>query len=250
MKHLFFLFLFLLPVIVGHAQQPQDSVTIRRRVTDYNDQPIDNCLIKWQSATFNGIREAATDKDGHYTIRISKGKYQSVAAINMATYPHTAKVELPEADQRLEFWAWDFIADRDTTLNIRYHRMEAYGMRVFRIPGGMPAYQLHVRPMSLTRFLQQQKETKEKALLLAPPADKLKATVWIDGEEVPILMKQEIKEYFSANAYGNAYLLTVDMPKHPNSGLPYLVFKVELEDAENGDRGEGLYYMEKEDYVQ
>lgn len=32
--------------------------------------------------------------------------------------------------------------------------------------------------------------------------------------------------------------------------LPYRIFKVELEDMENGDRGEGLYYMEKENYVQ
>ena len=31
--------------------------------------------------------------------------------------------------------------------------------------------------------------------------------------------------------------------------LPYHVFKVELEDLDNGDRGEGIYYMEKEQYV-
>lgn len=44
--------------------------------------------------------------------------------------------------------------------------------------------------------------------------------------------------------------MTVDMPKHPKKDLPYRIFKVELEDMENGDRGEGLYYMEKENYVQ
>ena len=89
-------------------------------------------------------------------------------------------------------------------------------------------------PWSLTRTLQWQKEEKSslvhaqdlskieqtglskqaKGVLLAPSADKLKAIVWIDGEEVPVLMKQEIKEYFDATEYGNAYLLTVDMPKH------------------------------------
>ena len=37
----------------------------------------------------------------------------------MSTYPHTVKPGLAEKDQRLEFWAWNFIADRDTTLNIR-----------------------------------------------------------------------------------------------------------------------------------
>lgn len=79
-----------------------------------------------------------------------------------------------------------------------------------------------------------------------PRPGQLKVTVWIDGEKIPVLMKQEIKEYFDSNEYGNAYLLTVDMPKHPKKDLPYRIFKVELEDMENGDRGEGLYYMEKE----
>lgn len=262
-------FLLLSLCSAGYAL-PQDSVTIRGRVTDYNGQPIDSCSIFWQSPSFDEIKQAITNKDGYYTARIPKGKYQSIGAIKMSTYPHTAKAGLPEADQRLEFWAWDFIADRDTTLNIRYHRMEAYGLRVFHIPGGMPTYQIYVRPMSLTRFLQWQKKAspeknvhkqdvsnveqtasckQAKGTLLAPPADKLKATVWIDGEEVPILMKQEIKEYFDATEYGNAYLLTVDMPKHQKSNLPYRIFKVELTDLENGDRGEGLYYMEKEDYV-
>lgn len=52
------------------------------------------------------------------------------------------------------------------------------------------------------------------------PARQLKVTVWIDGEKVPVLMKQEIKEYFDSNEYGNAYLLTVDMPKHPKKTFP------------------------------
>lgn len=268
MKH-FFSLLLLIVCSATYAQQ-QDSVTIRGRVTDYNGQPIDSCSVFWQDPSFNDIKEAITDKNGYYTALIPKGKYQSMGAINTSTYPHTAKAGLSEADQRLEFWTWDFIADRDTTFDIRYHRMEAYGIRIFHIPGGMPTYQIYVRPMGLTRTLQWVKETKPesfnrsqnlstppqqqevsqhaKSTLLAPPADKLKAVVWIDGEEMPVLMKQEIKEYFDANEWGNAYLLTVAMPKKPKKGLPYRIFKVELTDLENGDRGEGLYYMEKENY--
>lgn len=87
-----------------------------------------------------------------------------------------------------------------------------------------------------------------KGIIMAPHTGQLKATVWIDGEEVPVLMKQEIKEYFGAKEYGNAYLLTVDRPKC-ETGLPYHIFKVELEDMEYGERGEGLYYMEKNSYV-
>ena len=53
-----------------------------------------------------------------------------MGALNMDEYI-IANSTLPEKDQRLEFWGWDFIADRDTTLNIQYHRMEAYGLRAF-----------------------------------------------------------------------------------------------------------------------
>lgn len=268
MKQLFTFFLLML-CTAGYAQQ-QDSVTICGRVTDYNGQPIDSCSIFLQSPSFDVIKEAITNESGHYTTRIPKGKYQSMGAINMSTYPHTAKAGLSEADQRLEFWGWNFIADRDTTVNIQYHRMEVYGLHAYGITGGMPGYQIYVRPMSLTRFFKSQKESKPdslvrntnlygieqkaisqeaKATLLAPSTDKLKVIVWIDGEEVPLLMKQEIKEYFDANEYGNAYLLTVDAPKHPKKDMPYRVFKVELTDLENGDRGEGLYYMEKAKYI-
>lgn len=102
-----------------------------------------------------------------------------------------------------------------------------------------------VHAQDLSKIEQTGLSKQAKGVLLAPSADKLKAIVWIDGEEVPVLMKQEIKEYFDATEYGNAYLLTVDMPRHQKNILPYRIFKVELTDLENGDRGEGLYYMEK-----
>ena len=164
MKQIIFL-LFLLSCTAVYAQQ-QDSVTIHGRVTDYNGQPIDSASVWWQNPQFNDIIEAITDKDGHYTARIPKGKYQSAASIYLPSYAHIAmKSGLPETEHRLEFWAWDFIADRDTTLDIRYHRMEAYGLRAFRIPGAMPTYQIYVRPMSLTRTYQWMKETKPESLV-------------------------------------------------------------------------------------
>ena len=56
-----------------------------------------------------------------------------MAAVDLDVYPHTSN-GVSNEDQRLEFWAWDFIADRDTTINIRYHRMEVYGLHAFYIP--------------------------------------------------------------------------------------------------------------------
>ncbi|WP_373827235.1 carboxypeptidase-like regulatory domain-containing protein [Bacteroides heparinolyticus] len=265
-----FLFLFILLLSAATYAQQKDSVIIRGRVTDFNGQPIDSASIWWKTPRFSNIIEAVTDKNGDYMICIPKGKYQSIASIYLPSYAQIAmKNNLPEADHRLEFWAWNFIADRDTILNIRYHRMEAYGLHVFRIPGATPAYQIYVRPIGLTRTYQWMKGMnpessvhseisgieqpeqgqKAKGCRMAPPSGQLKAIVWIDGEEVPILMKQEIKEYFAANQYGNTYLLTVALPKHPKTNLPYRIFRIELTDLENGDQGEGLYYMEKENYI-
>ncbi|SFG26582.1 carboxypeptidase-like regulatory domain-containing protein [Prevotella sp. KH2C16] len=247
----------------------QDSVTISGKVTDFQGVPIDSCSVIWQSVSFNDIAEAITDRSGFYSIRIPKGKYQSMAAIYIPSYEHEAeKVDLPDSLRRLEFWAWNFIADRDTTVDIRYHRMEAYGMRVFSIPGAVPAYQIYVRPMSLTRFHQWMETKKQKAQhgedlsngtlmplqanaesqKLAPPLSKLQIRVWVDGEEVNILHRQEIDEYVNAREKMNAYLVTVGRPRH-SSGLPYRVFRIELKDLENGDTGEGLYYLEKEYYI-
>ena len=232
----------------------QETVTITGRVTDYEGHPIDSCSIWWKTPTFENAVEVFTDKEGHYTAHIPKGKYQSVAAIHMPSYASVAMQEgkLKEEDYRLEYWAWDFVADRDTTLDIRYHRMEAYGLRVFRIPGATPGYQIYVRPMSLTRTLNWMKleaNKRGKECQMAPRPEHLSVKVWIDGEEVAVLMKQEIKEYLSADEYCNAYLLTVGMSKQSRTDVPYHTFKLELTDLENGDRGEGVYYMDREDYV-
>ena len=88
MKQIIFL-LFLLSCTAVYAQQ-QDSVTIHGRVTDYNGQPIDSASVWWQNPQFNDIIEAITDKDGHYTARIPKGKYQSAASIYLPSYAHIA----------------------------------------------------------------------------------------------------------------------------------------------------------------
>ena len=232
----------------------KETVTITGRVTDFEGHPIDSCSIWWKAPSFENVMEVFTNKEGYYTARVPKGKYQSVAAIHMPSYASVAMQEgkLDEEDYRLEFWAWDFVADRDTTLDIRYHRMEAYGLRAFRIPGATPAYQIYVRPISLTRTLAWMKldaKARGNECQCAPHPEHLSIKVWIDGEEVPVLMKQEVKEYLSKDEYCNAYLLTVDMPKQLREDLPYLTFKVELTDLENGDRGEGVYYMNKENYV-
>lgn len=250
-----------------YAQIRKDLVTITGRVSDYKGNPIDNCSVMFQNSNFDVLYETKTDEKGKYQIDIPKGRYNNISAINMDTYPHTMKHGTKNEDLRLEFWGWNFIADRDTTLNIQYNRMEAYGLHVFQVPGGVPAYQIYVRPMSLTRFLTnkgiQNAQHKEdlsniaqmssadtaKCDNIAPAIDKAGIKVWIDGEEVDVLMKQQIKEYYEATEYGIAYYITVNRPEKSTT-LPYKIFKIELTDLENGDKGEAIYYLEKTNYIE
>ena len=242
------LFLASLSTSYAIAQNDKDSVTISGQITDYNQQPIDSCSVFWQNCKFQSIAEAITDKDGFYSIRIPKGKYQSMAAIRMNTYPNSSSLNVTPNEQRLEFWGWDFIAEKDTVYDYQYHRMEVYGIRVFQIPGAAQTYQIYFRPMSLTRIQDWIRNGQPGEGNWAPHSDSLQAIVRINGDETPILMQQEIKEYFAPGKWSNAYLLTVEIPQKKSTN-PYDLFKIELTDLENGDRGEGVYYMEKESYV-
>lgn len=258
MKELNYLKLFALLLVINaiavQAQTPSDSVLISGRVTDFNGMPIDSCTVMWQNEQFEPVFQTLTDSDGFYSVPIHKGKYNSMVAIYLPSYAQNAITKgLPENEHRLEFWGWNVIADRDTTLNIRYHRMEAYGLHAFYIPGATPAFQIYVRPMSLTRsyeWMRQRSMTNDSKLMkLSPSINEIGIRVEIDGEEVAILQKQEIEEFVNADESLNAYLLTIDKPQN-QTNRPYWVIKVELTDLENGDRGEGLYYLEKPNYLQ
>lgn len=269
-KMLFGILVLLLNICLNsnlYAQTSKDSVIINGLVSDYNGNAIDNCSVMFQNSKFDVLYQAKTNKSGEYKIKIPKGRYSNIGAINLDTYPHTMKPGTKSEDLRLEFWGWNFIADRDTTLNIRYNRLEAYGLHAFKIPGGMPTYQIYVRPMSLTMFLANKviNDAKPEESLsgkvratssdiakcdnIAPNIDKMGIKVSIDGEEVSILMKQQIKEYYNSTIYGIAYYLTVSEPKKSTT-LPYHVFKIELTDLQNGDKGEAIYHLEKMDYIE
>lgn len=250
-----FALLLVINAIVVQAQTPSDYVIISGRVTDFNGKPIDSCTVMWQNEQYEPVFQTLTDSDGFYSVPIQKGKYNSMVAIYQPSYAQNAIMKgLPRNEHRLEFWGWNVIADRDTTLNIRYHRLEAYGIHSFYIPGATPAFQIYVRPMSLTRTYEWMKNQRSSVpnagpTKLSPSINEIGIWVEIDGEEVAILHKQEIEEYVNANEAFNAYLLTVEKPKN-QTNRPYWIIKVELSDLENGDRGEGLYYMEKPNYVQ
>lgn len=88
--------LLLLILIIGFnsslvAQTSQvitDSVTINGRVTDYDNHPLDNVSVSWARPDFSEVSVTLTDKNGNYSIRIPKGKYHSMGALNMDEIHH------------------------------------------------------------------------------------------------------------------------------------------------------------------
>lgn len=219
-----------------------EMVTVTGRVTDFDGQPLDSVTVSWMDPAFGGRYYTLTDADGRYAARIPKGRYAYAGGIDMAEYPNAGST-LPEADQRLEYWAWNFVADRDTVCDFRYHRMEVYGVNAFRIQGAAPGYTLYFRPMSLTRFQQWHAAgTPAGCAALAPPLDRAAVEVEIDGERAEILMAQEVREYFSADTWSNAYLLFVALPATNGARK---VFRIVVEDLDNGDKGEATCMLEE-----
>lgn len=243
MRHFLICMAILLAACGGnHAADETEFVVIDGHVTDFQDRPLGNVNVLWQNPAFNGKYFTLTDSTGYYRARIPKGRYHNTGAINMDEYPNAGST-LPEADQRLEYWAWNFFADRDTTIDIRYHRMEVYGLNIFQIQGAMPGYTIYFRPMSLTRSLEwMKKDTQDGFAALGPDIEKAAIEVYINGESVEIKMAQQVKEYFGDDSWSNAYLLFVELPKNKR---PIEWFHIVVEDLENGDKGEGTYMLER-----
>lgn len=242
-------FIILLAFAACATKLRPEMVTISGRVTDFEGRPVDSVTVSWLNPAFSGHYYATTDADGRYCARIPKGRYAYAGGINMAEYPNAGST-LAEADQRLEYWHWNFLADRDTTFDFRYHRLEVYGVNAFQIQGAASGYTVYFRPMSLTRFQKWVHDGKPAGDNgLAPSIDSAKIEVTVGGEPVKIRMAQEVKEYFDDDNWSEAYLLFVDRPKNND---PVKTFRIVMEDLGTGDKGEAACTLEETpgaDYV-
>lgn len=207
-----------------------DSITIKGIVTDYDGKPIENAMIMLKGNNFGGFVDTThSDHSGQYLLKVKKGKYSGLAAVRMEDYGKT----------RLEFWAWEIPAFKDMLLDIQYDRLEVYGVNVFRVQGAYPGYTIYFRPMSLTRFLTADAESG--VMDIAPPADKIDIQVEINGEKVTLNSVQRVEEFAGKDKmYG--YLIHTEPGKRSND--KYDTIRILVEDKENGDRGEAIYFKE------
>lgn len=252
MRNTLFLLVFLIVSIAGFSQNQENTITISGRVTDFDDKPISDCEVRVLYFNFTEAYTGYSDKDGYYSIpNVEKGKYMAIYALRIEQYPRELKVA--EKDMRLEFWAWNVIADKDLTINPRYHRLELYGTTVFKENGGYPAIMLYTRPMSLGRMLaygealykDKKKAEDEQVDISAEPED-IEFKVWADDEPVTIRSVQPVQEYVGGGRQ-MAYLLYLDLPKKQTG--KYCIFRVEAHNsAYGGEKGENIYFYEYPGY--
>jgi len=231
--------------------QMGDFITIKGKVTDFDGNPIGNSRVELLYNDFSVAHLTYSDKMGNYVLEnIEKGKYLAMFVIREDDYPRANAV--PEEDMRLEFWAWNIIADRDIIINPRYQKLELYGTTVFRELGGINSYFVYFRPMSVTKLVSNPKDvyldkenTENKDIDISVKPEHLKVNVFADDEPLHIFSVTLIKYGIMEGVVG--YIVHTDFPK-VKTDKPYIVFRVEAENTEHNEKGENIYFYEKSDF--
>ena len=249
----FLLFTLIFIVSINVFAQNGNTITISGQVTDFDGNPIDSCEVDIMNRNFNLVDSTITDNAGHYILKdIEKGDYMALAALRMKDYVYSNAV--PEKDMRLEFWAWNIIADKDLTINPRYHRLELYGFQVFDVMGGPPYMWAYVRPMSLGKalsygkdvYLDKQKSEKMSDINVQP--EDIDFKIYLGDETLTIHSVQPVEEYCGDESKSmRGFFLQFDYPK--NFSGNYCIFRIEAtHKLFGGEKGESVYFYEIKDY--
>ncbi|WP_320054726.1 carboxypeptidase-like regulatory domain-containing protein [uncultured Acetobacteroides sp.] len=246
-----FLPILLLAIGMSTGLKAQEMVTIHGQVTDFKSNPIDSATVSITDKNFEQLYTTQTGADGRYSLKVPKGRYYSLWAINFNHYGKT----------KLEYWAWNIPAYSDLEINPQYDRMEVYGVNVFEPKvGPFNTYMIYFRPMSLTKslryFNQSNKEQYEKTSNakhdttdMAPKTiipDEL--TVKINDKEVKILQIQKLTEY-GRGSYNYGYIIQVQKEKD-TSGKPGTDrITVILHSNETNESGRSDCFYEKPEYT-
>ncbi|MDL2262156.1 carboxypeptidase-like regulatory domain-containing protein [Bacteroidales bacterium OttesenSCG-928-I21] len=226
--------------------QNQDIITISGKVTDFYENPIDSSTIQLLHRDFSVAYETYSDKNGNYTLKdIPKGVYMAMFAMRTKEYPTQNAVFKDK--MRLEYWAWNVIADKDLTISPRYDRLELYGTTVFEIYGGYSGLFIYFRPMSLTKYIASfldENKTDNKNIDISVKPENLDIEIYADDELLKINSIQTIQEYTGENGIPMiGYIVQVDMPK-TKSENSYTIIKIVGENKEYGEKGENIYFYE------
>lgn len=212
----------------AHAGQHVVSGTVR----DFDGKPVQGAEVVLKSQSFHDLYSAKSDGEGHYRMTVEDGRYLALESITTADYGKT----------RLEFWAWNVPVGSDMTIDVRYHRLEIYGVNVFKVQGAGPGYFAYFRPMSLTRALS--KDTK-KDPDIAPLPNELDLKVAVNGKPAVIDSLERVQEYIGKGPNMPAYLVHFTLAEGIKGTAEV---RITGRDKANGDQGEGVYFYTAPDY--
>lgn len=236
--------------IFSLAAYATDTVKISGRVTDFNGNPVDSCTVLIYNPDFSEAYETLSDSSGNYLLdSIPAGKYAAIAAMRVNEYPRMLQV--PPQDMKLEFWAWNVIADRDIILDIRYDKLELYGTKAFIEYGGRQEMLIYTRPMSVTKVIAYQnfidKSEAERNSIVTVEPQYMSFEVYVDGEPMEIYSIQPLT---LPNTNGNSdndicYLIQAKLPTdiYSRNQKNYEV-RVVGHNSQYNEHGESVYYLE------
>ncbi len=222
--------LFIIPgvVLLISPCKNQDYVTISGKITDFENLPMDSVSIELKDSNFITVDSAMSAKGGLYSFKTKKNNYFALCAVKKSDY----------AKSNLEFWTWNVPAHKDLTIDIQIEKIEIYGVNVFKIQGAFPAYTIYMRPMSITRFLDNRKQN-ETTRSIAPNIDSVEINVSIDGQRLKIYSIQKVNEYAGKQSMTGYFIQTeFKQPKDKYSAID-----ITLYDRERKEFGKAKYYM-------
>lgn len=247
MKNLIFTVVLLLLFDLSSKAQNDNKgrVEISGQVTDFEGNPIDSAIVQLKHRNFSKAYSTYSDANGNYKLKnVKKGTYMGMYVIRPKEYPRENAV--PQEDMRLEFWAWNVIADNDLTINPRYGRLELYGLDAFIVKGAGTGIFLYVRPMSLGKFLKY--ETDEIVDINVYP-EYFNAEVFVNDEPVKINSIQKVEELAATENRSAVigYLINIDYNISKKHKKP-LKIRVVGENTELNEKGENICFFKIEDY--
>lgn len=157
-------------------------------VCDKRGAPIAGAAVELKDERFQTVAATVSDATGQYRLETEKKRYPFLIAVK------------DYAVENLEYWCQDLDLTRDIRLDIRFDKLEVYGLHAFRVKGGLNPLMVYFRPMSLTKFLAGEGD-------IAPEIQRVEARV--DGQLVPVVKINPVREVADEQEM-TAYLLQLD----------------------------------------
>lgn len=157
-------------------------------VCDKQGHPIPGALVELKNDGFQTVCSAVTDEKGQYVLDAEPKGYPFLTAVK------------DYAVKNLEYWCQNLDLRQDVCLDIRFDKLEIYGLHAFCIKGGVNPLMVYFRPMSLDKFLAGERD-------IAPTIQTIEAK--LDGCSAPVLHINPIKELAEEDEM-TAYLVQLD----------------------------------------